>query len=174
MPDIFEINNINVDNLATTSLDVDNTSTSDELDVGENNVEYKANAYAESKRSNKVTTLVLLSVSLFAGGSTISNIFVGNNPIINNFATAFSVNENIFSYELDIEIDQTHLMMTIESESYSYQKVFSSTNVYKDSLVLEKGNYQINFVATNNFDYNQNVLYLDYLNLNEKYHVLQK
>ena len=33
MPDIFEINNINVDNLATASLDVDNTSTSDELDV---------------------------------------------------------------------------------------------------------------------------------------------
>lgn len=162
MPDIFEINNINVDNLATTSLDVDNTSTSDELDVGENNVEYKANAYAESKRSNKVATLVLLSVSLFAGGSTISNIFVGNNPIINNFATAFTVNENTFSYELDIVIDQTHLMMTIESESYSYQKVFSSTNVYKDSLVIEKGNYQINFVATNNFDYNQKLSEYDY------------
>ena len=96
MPDIFEINNINVDNLATTSLDVDNTSTSDELDVGENNVEYKANAYAESKRSNKAATLVLLSVSLFAGGSTISNIFVGNNPIINNFATAFGTYLSIY------------------------------------------------------------------------------
>ena len=53
-------------------------------------------------------------------------------------------------------------MMTIESESYSYQKVFSSTNVYKDSLVLEKGNYQINFVATNNFDYNQKLSEYDY------------
>ena len=53
-------------------------------------------------------------------------------------------------------------MMTIESKSYSYQKVFSSTNVYKDSLVLEKGNYQINFVATNNFDYNQKLSEYDY------------
>ena len=53
-------------------------------------------------------------------------------------------------------------MMTIESESYSYQKVFTSTNVYKDSLVLEKGNYQIKFVATNNFDYNQKLSEYDY------------
>ena len=44
----------------------------------------------------------------------------------------------------------------------SRQKVFSSTNVYKDSLVLEKGNYQINFVATNNFDYNQKLSEYDY------------
>ncbi len=77
--EIDELNDISTDNLATESLDVTNYKVSDELDVGENNVDYPLSSYARSKKVTKaikiITTTFAIGVTGLLGGTMIASLF---------------------------------------------------------------------------------------------------
>lgn len=157
--DIYEINDIYVNNNPIDSLNVNNTAISDELITSENND--KESLYAINKRiinkSDKITLFLTLSVSVLAGGSTIVNAFVGSDPVINNFANCFHLEGATLNYELDLTIFNSKLKMNIIKEEVILSElVFESSGIYKDSISLEEvGNYCVKFYSTNLFDYNR-------------------
>ncbi len=155
--EISEINEFNIDNTATLSLNVNNTFTSDELVTNEGNS--YISTFALNKRienaSKKVGLILTLSISVFTGATSISNVLLGADPIIKNFNNCYATYSQRFTYNFDIEIENSILKMNIfYAESIVYSYTFKESGVYKNSLqLLDLGDYNVKFYSTNLFDY---------------------
>ncbi len=155
--EISEINVFDVNNSATTSLDVVNAFTSDELVSSEDNS--FTSTYALNKRienSTKKAALILtLSISVFTGASSLSNALLGADPVINNFSNCYALSSHTFSYDFDINVENAILRMDIyylDSTIYSY--TFEESGNYKNDVELtQSGEYAVKFYSTNLFDY---------------------
>ena len=83
----------------------------------------------------------------------LANALLGKEPVINNFDNFFSVEGNVFSYTLDVTIDRSELIMNITNSEIVYTTDIKESGVYADDVILDSGNYIVNFISTNHFDY---------------------
>ena len=138
---------------------MDNISTSDELSSPEIYSSDLDTKYAIKKRKTKLSKTAIITLTLSAsavsGGVLISNAFIGAQPVINNFDTCYEVVEQTFKYNLDIEITNAKLEMSVlKGEELIKDFVFDSTGVFTGEVELpEPNDYQVKFYSTNLFDY---------------------
>lgn len=154
---VNEINDVIPQNYKTKPIMPENLKRSDELDVGENNVMKGDSYYARNKRIARTNRIVILTLSITAiltgGGVLLANALLGKEPVINNFDNFFSVEGNVFSYTLDVTIDRSELIMNITNSEIVYTTDIKESGVYADDVILDSGNYIVNFISTNHFDY---------------------
>lgn len=158
----MEINTLTVSNPNASLRDNANYQTSDELNVGENNVQYGESKFARNKRVGKtvakLTAFTALLITAVATGSLVFNSFLGKNPVINNISDSYVVEDNTFKYSFDITIEQTVLSMNILHNAFLVDVIqFTSTGVYEGEIPLAGGTYEMKFIATNNFDYSSEI-----------------
>ena len=103
-----EWNELAYDNIATTfSLSTDNVATSDELSAPPVYENGKDTLYAKNHRAKKITTISLITLSataaLAAGGSVITNAFVGDPPSISSDGVVSLVSgTDVLHYEFEV------------------------------------------------------------------------
>ena len=146
--EINEINTLTLSNPNANLKDIANYQTSDELDVGENNVQYGESKFARNKR-----------IAALASGSFIVNSFLGSDPIVSNIKESYVIEDGLFKYEFDVKIDQTVLDMHVFRFATLIEEVsFNKSGVYSGEIsVNESGEYTVKFISTNGFDYSKEI-----------------
>lgn len=154
------MNDLSTNNIATSSvMPSNNISTSDELTAPEIYSADGDSKYAIKRRKSKLSkttvTLLTISVSAVAGGTVLTNVFIGDAPVINNFDSCYEVVEQTFKYNLDITVKVAKLEMSLNSKEATLQDyVFDSTGVFTGEYALpSSGTYEVKFYSTNLFDY---------------------
>lgn len=160
--EINEINLLNGNNNPIVTLDVNNNFTSDELAINENNSVIEGTKYAAAKRNSKASktvSIITLSMTALLAGSFMMNSFIGSDPVINNFSESYFVEGNIFSYNFDITISSSTLIMKINGGKVELENIkFSNSGVYKNSIELEYNTeYKVKFYSSNGFDYSKEI-----------------
>lgn len=154
-----EFNTFEINNNPINSLDTNNQTLSDELNVNELNKNCFDNEFAKSKRvAQTVSTaglLLTISFTAIAGGSVLTNLFVSSDPKINNFDNSIIVDKNIFKYNFDISVSKNVLIMQITNNEELINEVkFEKSGVYTADINLDYGKtYNVDFYSSNNFDY---------------------
>ena len=161
--EINEINTLTLSNPNAFLRDNANYQTSDELNVGENNVQYGESKFARNKRIGKtvakVTAFTALLITALASGSYIVNSFLGSDPTISNVSESYVVEDNLFKYEFDVTIEQTVLDMHVFRFAALIEEVsFNKSGVYSGEISVEEaGEYTVKFISTNGFDYSKEI-----------------
>lgn len=161
--EINEINTLTLSNPNANLKDIANYQTSDELDVGENNVQYGESKFARNKRIGKtvakITAFTALLITALASGSYIVNSFLGSDPIVSNIKESYVIEDGLFKYEFDVKIDQTVLDMHVFRFATLIEEVsFKESGVYSGEIsVSETGEYTVKFISTNGFDYSKEI-----------------
>ncbi len=158
-----DMNQFNVDNTKTKSLDVDNLKT--------DNFNYDEESYSDirdyskvNRRIVKATKVVGIALTITAAalltGTVISNVFLGKLPKLDNLE--YVVEGNTVNYEFDI-VNKGRMYVTLEVYDENKNNVFTldvtEENSYQGTVdeLLYDTNYVFKIVSTNRFDYKKNL-----------------
>ena len=165
---VNELNNLSVSNPNASIRDISNYQTCDELNVGENNVQYGESKFARNKRkaktASKVISFTTLLVAAVATGSLIVNAYLGEAPTIKDFETSYVIEDDTFKYNFDVTIDKITINMNVYLNDIIIDSYpFNQSGIYQGEVHFEaSGKYDIKFISTNSFDYHSEI---------EKYHI---
>ena len=158
-----DMNQFNIDNTKTKSLDVDNLKT--------DNFNYDEESYCDirdyskvNRRIVKATKVVGIALTITAAalltGTVISNVFLGKLPKLDNLE--YVVEGNTVNYEFDI-VNKGRMYVTLEVYDEDKNNVFTldvtEENSYQGTVdeLLYDTNYVFKIVSTNKFDYKKNL-----------------
>lgn len=158
-----ELNNTNTDQLSTKPIMGDNLKLSDELDVGENNYDHGPTLHAISERTKKITRISVVTISIVAGtaliGVSIGQIVLRKIPEITNIQSEV-INTHLRT-AFDVKNEGSgKVYFTVSNKAtneIAYQWEYSLTNHYFVEIELTPNSYHATFLASNNFDYLQEI-----------------
>ena len=156
--EIKEINDLNTDNTATNSPDVQNYNPSDELNVGENNYDYGESLYAKNKRSGKVIKVVAttfaIGVTTLLGGTLITTSLTGE--------TKEETKEEVSNVNLKASdvLDVSYDINNHENKQIFFVVNSGEDEVYRhDSSLSDHYNYLVNL--ENDIEYTAKFISID-------------
>ena len=158
-----EINQFDIDNTRTKSLDVDNLKT--------DNFNYDEESYLDirdyskvNRRIVKATKVVGITLTITAAalltGTVVANVYLGKLPKLENLE--YVVDGNNINYEFDI-INKGRMYITLEVYDEQKNNLFTLDVTKEDKYqgtideLLYETNYIFKIVSTNKFDYKKNL-----------------
>ncbi len=145
--EVNELNNLNVDNIYTKTLDVVNYNPSDELDVGENNYDYGESLYARKKRGTNiakvVTTTLIIGSSGLLGGTLLFTMFKELEPVVTIISKDVS-NVLTMKYNIENPSNDEIYFLIYEGEEEVYRLDSSTPGEYVFTVDTLKPNVSYN------------------------------